>query len=190
MINIKISGVSAGIALVLSFFIGLISGASIFIVLLRAVIFAIVFFALSSAAYIGIMRFIPDMFGQTPEQVPGSHVDISVEEPEQQVAPPVPVVQDEPQPASESQPATEPVEERVAPKKDSSGERLPDLEAMSKTVAPVSDEEGDEEEGEGEEDDESSPRRPLSTNRKPQNLGKDYNPETLAAALRTMLKRD
>jgi hypothetical protein len=81
--NIKISGIAAGIAFVFSLLIGLVSGAGIF-ALIRAFVFAVIFFAMSGGAYWLIYQFLPELF-ETPENsdaVPpaGSAVDISLEE--------------------------------------------------------------------------------------------------------------
>jgi hypothetical protein len=81
--NIKISGIAAGIAFAFSLLIGLVSGAGIS-ALIRAFVFAVIFFAMSGGAYWLIYRFLPELF-EAPEhsdKVPpaGSTVDISLEE--------------------------------------------------------------------------------------------------------------
>jgi hypothetical protein len=81
--NVKISGIAAGIAFVFSLLIGLISGSGIF-ALIRALIFAVIFFAISGGAYWLISRFLPELFDplETTADTPqaGSMVDISLEE--------------------------------------------------------------------------------------------------------------
>jgi hypothetical protein len=81
--NIKISGIAAGIAFGFSLLIGLASGTGIF-ALIRAFIFAAIFFAISGGAYWLVFRFLPELF-EPPENIvdtpqTGSMVDISLEE--------------------------------------------------------------------------------------------------------------
>lgn len=90
--NLKLSGLAAGLAFVFSLLIGLISGAGI-LALIRAFIFAALFFALSGAGYWLILRFLPELLNgsgngsaphfapdNAPGEVPpaGSLVDISL----------------------------------------------------------------------------------------------------------------
>lgn len=80
--NLKISGIITGIAFVLSLLIGLIRGVGIF-ALVRALIFAAVFFVISGGAYWLILRFLPELFdnpGDDDAAMPqaGSLVDISL----------------------------------------------------------------------------------------------------------------
>jgi hypothetical protein len=76
-VNLKISGIIAGIAFVLSLLIGFISGAGIF-VLVRALIFAAVFFGISEGAYWLILRFLPELLEPPDNGEAGSLVDISI----------------------------------------------------------------------------------------------------------------
>jgi hypothetical protein len=81
--NFKISGIAAGIAFVLSLAIGLLRGAGIF-ALVRAVIFAAVFFLLSGGGYWLILRFLPELLegseNDEEKQQSGALVDISLED--------------------------------------------------------------------------------------------------------------
>jgi hypothetical protein len=83
--NVKVAGITASSAFILSFLIGIISGGALFIVLLRAGIWGIVFFTLVAGGYVLINRFIPELLHleqeEEVEDAPGSHVDISVEDP-------------------------------------------------------------------------------------------------------------
>ena len=89
MFNPKISGIAAGIAFILSFLVGLISGSQFAAVLIRALIFGIVFFLLASVAYWLVTQFIPELLDRPspePSEIndsevayPGSRVDISVD---------------------------------------------------------------------------------------------------------------
>jgi hypothetical protein len=86
--NLKLSGIAAGVAFVFSLLIGLISGAGI-LALIRAFIFAAVFFGMSGGGYWIIRRFLPELFDGSgngfaktfaPGEAPpaGSLVDISL----------------------------------------------------------------------------------------------------------------
>ncbi|MCL1929290.1 MAG: hypothetical protein FWG07_10940 [Treponema sp.] len=85
MFNFKISGIAAGAAFVLSLVIGLFSGSGFLIPLLRALIFAIIFFALSCLVFWLLAQFIPDLLSSPEDDlgfpVSGSRVDISVDGP-------------------------------------------------------------------------------------------------------------
>jgi hypothetical protein len=80
MFNPKLSGICAGAGFILSFLVGLFSGALFPLLLIRALIFAAVFFALSSALYAAIQLYLPELLtgdsGDGP--VLGGQVDISV----------------------------------------------------------------------------------------------------------------
>jgi hypothetical protein len=80
MFNPKISGIFAGIGFVLSFVAGLFSGALFPLILIRALIFATVFFALASLGYGAIQMYLPELFAKDSGDVPslGAQVDISV----------------------------------------------------------------------------------------------------------------
>jgi hypothetical protein len=85
--NIKISGIAAAVAFVLSLLLGLVSGGSFVMVLIRALIFGAVFFALLAGAQLLIGQFLPELFNiETAPTVaparpaPGSVVDISVDD--------------------------------------------------------------------------------------------------------------
>jgi hypothetical protein len=80
MFNPKISGAFAGAGFVLSFLVGLAAGAHFPLLLIRAFIFAAVFFALASAGYGALQLYMPELFAQDSGDVPalGGQVDISV----------------------------------------------------------------------------------------------------------------
>ncbi|MDR0998787.1 MAG: hypothetical protein LBL70_06940 [Treponema sp.] len=80
MFNPKISGIFAGAGFVLSFLVGLLSGARFPLLLIRACIFAAVFFALSGAFYAAIQRYLPELLPGDSRDIPslGGQVDISV----------------------------------------------------------------------------------------------------------------
>ncbi|MDR0598330.1 MAG: hypothetical protein LBG14_07475 [Treponema sp.] len=80
MFNPKISGAFAGAGFVLSLLVGLVTGAHLPLLLIRAFIFAAVFFALASAGYGAIQLYLPELLSEDAGDVPalGSQVDISI----------------------------------------------------------------------------------------------------------------
>jgi hypothetical protein len=86
MLDLKVSGIIAGVAFVLSFLVGILSGVSIGWIIIRALIFAAVFFGLTIGVNLVIQHFIPDLV-PTELSDEHQHIDISVGEPEE-TAPP------------------------------------------------------------------------------------------------------
>jgi hypothetical protein len=88
MVNLKIGGIIAGGAFVLSFLIGLISGGRMGLILLRAGILAISFFAFVVLAGILLSKFLPELLnpdehddGPSVGEPPvGGNIDVSVED--------------------------------------------------------------------------------------------------------------
>lgn len=87
MFDPKISAVAAGAAFILSFLIGLLSGAGFVFVLVRALIFAAIFFILTSVAYWLITQFIPELMNTSApgaeaaiDEALGQNVDLSVDD--------------------------------------------------------------------------------------------------------------
>jgi hypothetical protein len=80
MFNPKLSGIFAGAGFILSLLVGLVAGAHFPLILIRAFIFAAVFFALASALYGAIHLYLPDLFAGDSGNAPalGAQVDISV----------------------------------------------------------------------------------------------------------------
>ena len=82
MVIFKIGGISAGIAFILSLVVGLLSGSGILVLLVRALIFGILFFALSCLIYWLTAQFLPELLSGSEDDlgfsVSGSRVDISV----------------------------------------------------------------------------------------------------------------
>jgi hypothetical protein len=77
--NPKISGAFAAAGFVLSFLVGLLTGARFPLILIRAFIFAAAFFALASAGYGAIQLYLPELLSGTNDAPAlGSQVDISV----------------------------------------------------------------------------------------------------------------
>jgi hypothetical protein len=91
VLNIKVSALASGIAFSLSFLVGIISGAAILIVLLRALIFAVLFFVCAAGIHILLKNFLPELLESKEiagenEDVSGSRVDISLGEPEKDLS--------------------------------------------------------------------------------------------------------
>ena len=88
MVNLKIGGMIAGGAFVLSFLIGLISGGRMGLILLRAGILALSFFAFIILAGILLNKFLPELLnpdehdeGASGGEAPvGGNIDVSVED--------------------------------------------------------------------------------------------------------------
>jgi hypothetical protein len=80
MFNPKVSGIFAGAGFVLSLLVGLFSGAQFPLLLIRAFIFAAIFFALSGAGCAAIQRYLPELLSGDSRDIPalGGQVDISV----------------------------------------------------------------------------------------------------------------
>jgi hypothetical protein len=76
MFDPKISGIAGGIGFLLSVLIGIISGAGLGIVFIRAFIFAAAFFVLVTIVYAAINMYLPDLLKGS--DAPGSQIDISV----------------------------------------------------------------------------------------------------------------
>jgi hypothetical protein len=81
MVNPKISGIAAGAGFVLSLLVGLVTGARFPLLLIRAFVFAAVFFALASAGYGAMRLYLPELFdspASAPAPLLGGQVDISI----------------------------------------------------------------------------------------------------------------
>ena len=80
MFNPRVSGIGAGAGFLLSLLVGLVTGAHFPLILIRACIFAAVFFALASAGYGAIRSCLPELFAGESAEAPvlGGQVDISV----------------------------------------------------------------------------------------------------------------
>ena len=86
MFNIKINIMVAGVAFILSFLLGLISGSSLPMLVIRPVIFAIVFFIIFACIQILINRFLPELYESGKEKdvsdfMPGARINITEDEP-------------------------------------------------------------------------------------------------------------
>ena len=82
MFNLRIGGIVAGAAFVLSFLIGLVSGSGMPMLLLRPLVFAVLFFVIAGIVYFLVMHFLPELTerGDSREELtlrPGSRIDIT-----------------------------------------------------------------------------------------------------------------
>lgn len=84
MFNVTVNAIAGGVAFILSFLIGIISGSAFFIILIRALFCGVGFFVLAWGAQALVSRFLPELLnedgGEQGEEVPGSQVDITVED--------------------------------------------------------------------------------------------------------------
>ena len=82
MFNFKICGIAAGIAFILSIILGLFGGVGFLALILRAIIFAAVFFALSCFIFWLLAQFVPELLSGGDDDLgfpaAGSRVDISL----------------------------------------------------------------------------------------------------------------
>jgi hypothetical protein len=89
MFDIKTSAIAAGIAFILSLLIGMLSGASFPILIVRPLIFGALFFVAAALIYNLISRFLPELLSEGGFEAignddiphPGSRVNITEEEP-------------------------------------------------------------------------------------------------------------
>lgn len=82
MFNLRICAVAAGIAFILSFLIGIISGVSMPLLLLRPFLLAAAFFLLTAVIYFLARNFLPELLNMdshadVPVSLPGSRVNIT-----------------------------------------------------------------------------------------------------------------
>jgi hypothetical protein len=89
MFNVKISFIAAGIAFIVSFLLGLMSGASFPALIIRPLIFAVLFFIIAGVIYFLVSHFLPELLEEgwneaaRPDDIlnPGSRINITEEEP-------------------------------------------------------------------------------------------------------------
>ena len=76
MFDLRKSGIIAAAAFFLSFLIGLVSGSSMPLLLLKPLIFAVLFFIV--AVFVGMLvsRFLPELLEENSDFTPGSRIDI------------------------------------------------------------------------------------------------------------------
>jgi hypothetical protein len=202
--NPRLYVIAGGAGFVLSLLIGIISGAGLFIALLRALAFAVVFALFAGGAYWAISQFLPELLspdsGDLGEEVPGSRVNISVDGDTGEYGGALDPNSDSfgenvlglDQNSEEGYTSREETGERPpsgasisiavpsAADADGSGgvDMLPDLDAMAEAFIPAVDE------GQSQ-----GVSRPPGGNR-PEKLDGDFNAKEMASAIQTILKRD
>ena len=218
MLIFKISGITAGVAFVLSLVLGLFSGAGIVILLIKALIFGVLFFALSCFIYWLVAQFLPELLSVSEDElgfpVSGSRVDISVGD--------TPIVGAFPmdgtesvddiagKPSAPARTGSLPLDQRKNAGYNENGEMdgdmeaagdIPDMGSGGRTgyADALPDMDGITEAIPGSAADllstdsfgfdSSTPRRPKSSSRKSEMAG-DFNPKELAQAIQTVLKRE
>ena len=218
MFNFKISGIVGGAAFILSLVIGFLSGAGLLVVLIRALMFALVFFGLTCLIFWLVAQFLPELLNGPEDDLgfgaPGSRVDISVDSPITGAFPRdnSEVVDDIA--GKPSTPVSLPLDQGRNTRYNKDGDSLDDGEfadpksfgsagldsgadsGMAKAEA-LPDMDGlveaspDNTAGEIEADTSvfDEPRRPISSSKKPAMAG-DFDAKELAQGIRTVLKKD
>jgi len=78
MFDPKMSAAAALAAFLLSFIVGVVSGAGFLIVLIRALVFAVAFFGLSAAAFALASRFLPELLDGSASEGEASEEDVGI----------------------------------------------------------------------------------------------------------------
>jgi hypothetical protein len=89
MFDVKISSIAAGLAFIVSFLLGMVSGASFPVLIIRPLIFAVLFFIITAIVYFLVSHFLPELLEEggteavNPNDIltPGSRINIAEEEP-------------------------------------------------------------------------------------------------------------
>jgi hypothetical protein len=89
MFDVKISSIAAGVAFIVSFLLGLLSGASFPALIIRPLVFAVLFFIIAGVIYFLVTHFLPELLEEGgneaagPDDVlnSGSRINITEEEP-------------------------------------------------------------------------------------------------------------
>jgi hypothetical protein len=88
MFDVKISAIAAGLAFIVSFLLGLLSGASFPALIIRPLVFAVLFFIIAAIVYFAVSHFLPELLdGDISASMdagevlsPGSRINITEEE--------------------------------------------------------------------------------------------------------------
>ena len=211
MLNIKRSIVIAGLTFIISLLLGLLSGTSFPSLILRPVLFSIIFFGLSVLIPMMIQHFLPELLDidrETPEVViPGSRIDITEKTdttPGVLFAKPDDSEEDMGNIDDISSTSSSSEQEYGAQGLDQDGQNgytgqgkgfvqdgfdvLPDLDSLAGAFLSTTGEKPAGGQDEKEEYHGHSPARPVIGN-KPQALNGDFNPKDLAAGIRTILNK-
>jgi hypothetical protein len=80
MFDLRTNSLIAGAAFAISLLVGSLSGGSFLIILMRALIFAGIFFVIAGGINLAVSRFLPELLDMRDNDQAGSHVDITVED--------------------------------------------------------------------------------------------------------------
>jgi hypothetical protein len=209
LFNFKASGIAAVTAFVLSLVVGLISGSGFLVVLIRALLFGILFFVLSCLVFWLLGQFVPELLSEREDDFdipsPGSNVNISVGGPVSGAFPmdnsetvddiggrafaSAPLDQDANAGYTEEEGDLDGLETpstgRLGASPDAGEEVLPDMDGISEDAPQT----GGVDMGVSFDTSESK-RRDSASKRGKEALGGDFNPKELAQAIRTVLKKD
>jgi hypothetical protein len=86
MVDLRINGMIAGAAFLISLLVGSLSGGMFLIVLFRALVFALIFFVITGGINLAVSCFLPELFDMKDNERPGSHIDVTVEDEESSAA--------------------------------------------------------------------------------------------------------
>jgi hypothetical protein len=217
LFNFKISGIAAGAAFIISMVFGLFSGSGILVLLVRALIFAALFFALTCLIIWLTAQFLPELLNPPEDDLgfplSGSRVDISVGDDRIGGAFPMDnsdIVDDiAGKPSTPLKSASLPLDQMGNTGYNEESGIDSDLDAANSGkgfssgisegggyAETLPDMDGLTESAAADaavpgsiDFDSSEPRQPLSSSRKSEMAG-DFNPKELAQALRTVIKRD
>ena len=219
MFNLKTSCIIAGLAFILSFLIGVISGSSFPAVILRPFVFSIFFFLFSGLISLVVGRFLPELLEEktaktNPELViPGARINItedtpavpgmvyaSPDESDEEVGDISLVIKDKEKPADSIEevqglPGMDQTGQSgynskgVSASSSGSGDSFDALPDLESLVGAFLPSSAKEEEV-IQEYSSSEPVRRSVTGNKPSKMETDFNPKELAAGIRTVLKKD
>jgi hypothetical protein len=89
MFDVKISAIIAGLAFIISFLLGMVTGASFPVLVIRPLIFAVLFFVIAGIIYFLVSHFLPELLDEGRNEIvrpddilnPGSRINITEDEP-------------------------------------------------------------------------------------------------------------
>jgi hypothetical protein len=200
--HLKTSGVIAAAVFMLSFILGLIGRANFPMILIRALVFAGLFFALVEAIYLLVARFLPDLVaGESgPDASSGQRVDISLDDEEPFPASAADLPEDNGDEANQQN--VEPSDEKTLDQSAESGytenivrpmDFMPSVtDVLSSNVDDLPDMETMTDAFDESEVDESVLERPVrrTVDKKGARVGKQFDPLKMAGAIKTLLNQD
>jgi hypothetical protein len=208
VINFKLGGIAAGIAFILSLLIGLLSSTRLPTLIVRPLIFAVVFFIIANLIFWLVNRFLPELLVNNVEEpdivMPGSQLNLMEDNPDMQDG--IYARPDDSQgmgdignmdnssafsdiqgmDQSEQNGYTNQGISSASSGDSGSFDSLPDMDSLAGDF--FSSSKDKEETGEYYGTEESAPRTPAGN--KTQKLEGDFNPKEIAQGIRTILKKD